>query len=180
MTSTPAITSSTRSTNSGTSREQDLAEPMVDSEHQRQFGIAKRDTLPRMCRECDVRFACNGECPKHRFLTTPDGETGLNYLCAGYKHFFHHIDPYMQFMSAELRAGRPPANIMRFVGPSASNRCRIKTAVQNCHSGVAKACHHVRRTRVSGCARVGIVGPGKQDGYAGLRRHAYATTMAGN
>jgi len=103
----------------GNIAEQDL-QPMVDSEQQRQFGFAKRDTLPRMCRECDVRFACNGECPKHRFLTTPDGETGLNYLCAGYKHFFHHIDPYMQFMSAELRAGRPPANIMRFVGPSAS------------------------------------------------------------
>jgi sulfatase maturation enzyme AslB (radical SAM superfamily) len=53
--------------------------------------------------------------PKHRFLKTPDGESGLNYLCAGYKHFFHHIDPYMQFMAAELRAGRPPANIMRMV-----------------------------------------------------------------
>lgn len=71
-----------------------------------------------MCRECDVRFACNGECPKHRFLTTPDGEPGLNYLCAGYKHFFQHIDTYMQFMAAELRARRPPANIMRIVGSS--------------------------------------------------------------
>jgi len=95
-----------------------LAE-MVASPQQKVFGTAKRDTLPRMCRECDVRFACNGECPKHRFLTTPSGEAGLNYLCAGYKHFFHHIDPYMQFMAAELRAGRPPANVMRFVGSSA-------------------------------------------------------------
>ena len=59
------------------------------------------------CRECSVRFACNGECPKHRFLKTPDGEPGLNYLCAGYKHFFNHIDPYMRFMAAEL-AGRAP------------------------------------------------------------------------
>jgi len=91
---------------------------MVDSEQQKKFGLDKRDSLPRMCRECDVRFACNGECPKHRFLKTPDGEAGLNYLCAGYKHFFHHIDPYLQFMAAELRAGRPPANIMRFVGSS--------------------------------------------------------------
>lgn len=89
---------------------------LVASEQQKQFGIAKRDTLPKMCRQCDVRFACNGECPKHRFATTPDGEFGLNYLCAGYKHFFRHIDPYMQFMAAELRAGRPPANIMRIVG----------------------------------------------------------------
>jgi uncharacterized protein len=68
-----------------------------------------------MCRECSVRFACNGECPKHRFLKTPDGEPGLNYLCAGYKHFFNHIDPYMRFMAAELRAGRAPANVMQIV-----------------------------------------------------------------
>lgn len=93
-------------------------EQMVGSEQQKKFGLNKQSSLPRMCRECDVRFACNGECPKHRFLTTPDGEPGLNYLCAGYKHFFHHIDPFMQFMAAELRADRPPANIMRFVGSS--------------------------------------------------------------
>ena len=89
---------------------------MTSSAQQKAFGLAKRDTLPRMCRQCDVRFACNGECPKHRFLTTPDGEPGLNYLCAGYKHFFHHIDPFMQFMASELRAGRPPANIMQILG----------------------------------------------------------------
>ena len=89
---------------------------MAGSQQQKKFGLDKQDSLPRMCRQCDVRFACNGECPKHRFLKTPDGEPGLNYLCAGYKHFFQHIDPYMQFMAAELRAGRPPANIMRIVG----------------------------------------------------------------
>jgi serine-type anaerobic sulfatase-maturating enzyme len=89
---------------------------MVGSEQQKKFGEDKRDTLPRMCRSCDVRFACNGECPKHRFLMTPDGEPGLNYLCAGYKHFFHHIDPYMQFMAAELRSHRAPANIMGILG----------------------------------------------------------------
>jgi uncharacterized protein len=94
-------------------------EQMTGSQQQKNFGLDKRDSLPRMCRECDVRFACNGECPKHRFITTPDGEPGLNYLCTGYKHFFHHIDPYMQFMATELRAGRPPANIMRIVGSSA-------------------------------------------------------------
>jgi uncharacterized protein len=91
-------------------------EQMTGSEQQRKFGLDKRDSLPRMCRTCDVRFACNGECPKHRFLNAPDGEPGLNYLCASYKHFFHHIDPHMRFMAAELRAGRPPAGIMRFVG----------------------------------------------------------------
>jgi len=88
---------------------------LVDSTQQRQFGDAKESTLPRYCRECDVRFACNGECPKHRFNTTPDGEPGLNYLCAGYKMFFHHIDPYMRFMAAELAAQRAPANVMRWV-----------------------------------------------------------------
>lgn len=94
-------------------------EQMAASEQQKSFGLDKLHSLPRMCRQCDVRFACNGECPKHRFLTTPDGEGGLNYLCAGYKHFFHHIHPYMNFMAAELSAGRPPANIMRIVGSSA-------------------------------------------------------------
>ena len=93
-------------------------EQITGSEQQKNFGMEKRNSLPRMCRACDVRFACNGECPKHRFLQTPDGEPGLNYLCAGYKHFFHHIDPYMQYMAAELRGGRAPANIMRIVGSS--------------------------------------------------------------
>ena len=91
-------------------------EQMTGSAQQEKFGRDKLDSLPRMCRQCDVRFACNGECPKHRFLKTPEGEAGLNYLCAGYKHFFHHIDPYMQFMAGELRAGRAPANIMRILG----------------------------------------------------------------
>ena len=85
---------------------------MVNSARQTAFGRDKLDTLPRYCRECDVRFACHGECPKHRFIRTPDGEEGLNYLCAGYKLFFSHIDPFMQFMAAELRAGRAPANVM--------------------------------------------------------------------
>ncbi|HET7103465.1 MAG TPA: anaerobic sulfatase maturase, partial [Terracidiphilus sp.] len=89
---------------------------LVTSAQQKKFGEDKRDSLPRMCRECEVRFACNGECPKHRFLTTPDGEPGLNYLCEGYKHFFKHINPYMNFMAEDLRAGRAPANIMQIVG----------------------------------------------------------------
>ncbi len=88
---------------------------LAGSEKQQKFGEAKESTLPRYCRECDVRFACNGECPKHRFLTTPDGEPGLNYLCAGYKMFFHHVDPAMRFMAAELAAQRAPANVMRWV-----------------------------------------------------------------
>ncbi len=101
----------------GNIMESGMAE-LVTSPQQKAFGQAKRDSLPRMCRECEVRFACNGECPKHRFVTTPDGEPGLNYLCAGYKHFFHHIDPYMRFMATELTEGRPPAGIMQFIGNS--------------------------------------------------------------
>jgi uncharacterized protein len=88
---------------------------LAGSAQQQEFGEAKESTLPRYCRECDVRFACNGECPKHRFISTPDGEPGLNYLCAGYKLFFHHVDPYMKFMADELRHQRPPANIMSWI-----------------------------------------------------------------
>ena len=88
---------------------------LVNSAQQRAFGLDKRDSLPRYCRECDVRFACNGECPKHRFISTPDGEPGLNYLCAGYKLFFQHVDPYMKFMANELRHQRPPANVMPWI-----------------------------------------------------------------
>jgi uncharacterized protein len=88
---------------------------MVGSIQQRQFGADKRGTLPRYCRECEVRFACNGECPKHRFARTPDGEGGLNYLCPAYKLFFNHVDPCMRFMAAELAAGRAPANVMKWL-----------------------------------------------------------------
>ncbi len=79
---------------------------LVTSEQQRQFGLAKRDSLPAYCRTCDVKFACHGECPKNRFLNTPDGEPGLNYLCAGYKSFFTHIDRPMRLMADLLRQGR--------------------------------------------------------------------------
>lgn len=85
---------------------------MVSSDFQRKFGRDKSDTLPRYCRECEVRFACHGECPKHRFIKTPDGEDGLNYLCAAYKKFFRHIDPHMRAMGELLRNGRPAADIM--------------------------------------------------------------------
>ena len=92
---------------------------MAGSEAQQQFGNDKRDTLPKYCRQCDVRFACNGECPKHRFLRTPDGEEGLNYLCAGYKMFFHHIDPYMRTMADLLRRQQPAGLIMQMLASRA-------------------------------------------------------------
>jgi len=103
----------------GNIMEQPLAS-MARSAQQSDFGLSKRDALPRYCRECEVRFACNGECPKHRFIRTPDGEAGLNYLCAGYKLFFNHIDPYMQFMARELDERRAPANVMQWRPPSAA------------------------------------------------------------
>ncbi|MEZ5122404.1 MAG: anaerobic sulfatase maturase [Solirubrobacterales bacterium] len=91
--------------------EQTLAE-MVTSPQQRQFGRDKHDTLPEYCRSCDVRFACHGGCPKDRFVSTPSGEPGLNYLCPGYKAFFAHIDEPMRAMADALRGGRAPAEIM--------------------------------------------------------------------
>ncbi len=85
---------------------------MASSDQQKKFGDDKRDALPTYCLKCPVRFACNGECPKHRFAKTPDGEEGLNYLCAGYKTFFQHIDLPLRFMADELKQKRPPANVM--------------------------------------------------------------------
>jgi len=92
---------------------------LVSSEQQRQFGLAKRDTLPRYCRECTVRFACHGECPKDRFISTPDGEPGLNYLCAGYKAFFTHIERPMGMMTALLQRGDAPARVMAILAAEA-------------------------------------------------------------
>lgn len=86
---------------------------LVDSPQQEAFGLAKSAGLPRYCRECPVRFACHGECPKHRFLQTPHGEPGLNYLCAGYRKFFTHIDAPMKTMAALLAMQRAPAEIMQ-------------------------------------------------------------------
>ncbi|MFZ0687509.1 MAG: anaerobic sulfatase-maturation protein [Terriglobales bacterium] len=85
---------------------------MATSEQQKQFGEAKSSTLPRKCLQCNVRFACNGECPKHRFTRTETGEPGLNYLCDAYKLFFQHVDPYMRYMAGRLQQGKAPADIM--------------------------------------------------------------------
>jgi len=103
---------------------------LVASDQQRKFGKDKLDTLPRYCRECEVRFACHGGCPKDRFIHTPDGEAGLNYLCAGYKLFFHHIDPYMRTMADLLRRGRYADEIMEtFAGeaPAAGAEKEVRT-----------------------------------------------------
>lgn len=88
---------------------------LVASPQQQKFGQDKRDTLPQYCLACDVRFACNGECPKNRFRHTPDGEPGLNYLCAGYKHFFHHIDRPVKIICELLRRGHPATGVMNIL-----------------------------------------------------------------
>ena len=112
---------------------------LAGAAQQVRFGEDKRDTLPRYCRACEFRFACNGECPKHRFTRTPEGEEGLNYLCAGYKAFFRHIDPYMKFMAEELRNERPPANVMDWVRAREESRASAAPAGRNdpcpCGSG---------------------------------------------
>jgi uncharacterized protein len=117
---------------------------LVTSEEQRQFGFAKRDTLPRYCRECSVRFACHGECPKNRFISTPDGEPGLNYLCAGYKAFFTHIDRPMRIMAELLRRGRYADEVMTIL--ESERHSRFSKAGRNdpcpCGSGQKfKRCH---------------------------------------
>jgi uncharacterized protein len=88
---------------------------LVASEQQRKFGNAKQDSLPRYCRECEVKFACNGECPRNRFIETPDGEPGLNYLCAGYKAFFNHIDRPMKLMMDLLLRRREAPDVMEIL-----------------------------------------------------------------
>ncbi|MCP4724423.1 MAG: anaerobic sulfatase maturase [bacterium] len=76
---------------------------LLESQSQRDFGQAKRDTLPRYCRECEVLDICNGECPKNRFIKTPDGKNGLNYLCEGYKRFFKHCQPFVRELASVWR-----------------------------------------------------------------------------
>jgi uncharacterized protein len=81
---------------------------MIFSEGQKKFGFAKRDDLPKQCRECKYRFACNGECPKNRLIRTRDGEPGLNYLCSGLQQFWQHIDGDMKDVLQRVeRAGTP-------------------------------------------------------------------------
>lgn len=86
---------------------------LANSERQVKFGNDKFDTLPQYCLKCEVRFACQGECPKNRFIKAPDGEPGLNYLCEGYKAFFQHIDYPMRYMVQKLRLNQAPSDIVK-------------------------------------------------------------------
>jgi len=95
----------------GNIHEAPIAE-LVNCEQQREFGRQKETLLTQYCRQCEVRFACNGECPKNRFVKAPDGEAGLSYLCAGYREFFRCAAPAMRMMAEELKEGRAAANVM--------------------------------------------------------------------
>ena len=113
---------------------------LVASPAQQAFGNAKLDTLPQYCLDCNVRFACNGGCPKDRFATTPDGEPGLHYLCAGYKAFFSHVDTPMRFMADRLRAGQDATALRDWYaaadaqrGPDGPCTCGSRRTLRSCH-----------------------------------------------
>ena len=88
---------------------------MLYGEQQQEFSRLKHSSLPRQCKECDMEFACHGECPKNSFMKDKYGDSGLNYLCPGYYHYYQHVAPYMDYMKQELMSQRPPSNIMKVV-----------------------------------------------------------------
>jgi uncharacterized protein len=120
---------------------------LVASEKQRKFGRDKCDTLPRACRECEVLHICNGECPKNRFIETPGGEPGLNYLCEGYKAFFKHADKPMRIMADLIRQGKTADGVMKILQQEEKRQDRIQNKVGRnepcyCGSGIKfKKCH---------------------------------------
>jgi uncharacterized protein len=120
---------------------------MVGSDRQRAFGAAKRDSLPQMCLDCDVRFACHGECPKNRFVMTPEGDPGINYLCAGYMAFFRHIDRPARIIARLVKTGRQASEVVPLmVQLDASLATALAAAGRNdpcpCGSGrKTKVCH---------------------------------------
>ena len=131
---------------------------LVDSSRQRAFGQDKLDRLPRYCRACEVLFACCGECPRNRFVETPDGEPGLNYLCAGYRQFFNHIDEPMRVMAGLLGQERPALEVMEWY---AARDAAFRTAAAKfgrndpcpCGSGrKSKHCHGQSDGQTRGCA----------------------------
>ncbi len=120
---------------------------MAGSKQQRTFGLNKAETLPRYCRECEVLFACHGECPRNRFIATPDGEVGLNYLCVGYKAFFNHIDWSIEVLSQLIKQGVDAKNVMQVMQrEDAKKDAKMAQVGRNapcpCGSGLKfKKCH---------------------------------------
>lgn len=132
-----------------------LEKPLVDmgkSQAQFDFGLRKRNSLPRQCLHCDVLFTCNGECPKHRIALDDNGESGLNYLCEGYKMFYHHVAPYMDFMARELQNRRAPANVMQWI------RNRESRVVKSAIPGRNEPCPCGSRKKYKNCCGKGLQG----------------------
>jgi uncharacterized protein len=126
----------------GNIMEKPLAE-IVASEKQRKFGLDKHDTLPQYCRKCEFIHICNGECPKNRFIKTPDGQDGLNYLCPSYKAFFRHADHPMRIMAELIQSGKTADGVIKVL---ANENVRAGVVGRNdpcpCGSGVKfKRCH---------------------------------------
>jgi uncharacterized protein len=116
---------------------------LADSPKQLKFGRDKWDCLPGYCRRCDFLFACHGECPRNRFIETPEGEEGLNYLCQGYRSFFEHADPGMKIMAELIRSGRSAGDIMSV--PAFGKARKGRNVPCSCGSGLkAKHCHGER------------------------------------
>ncbi|WP_048158879.1 anaerobic sulfatase maturase [Methanosarcina sp. WWM596] len=129
----------------GNIMEKEIVE-LATSEKQYRFGQDKRETLPQACRECEVLFACQGECPKNRFLTTRDGEQGLNYLCEGWKAFFRHIDFPMQIMAGLIRRGYPAPEVMRVLALEDAFARAGRNDPCPCGSGLKfKRCHGLKK-----------------------------------
>jgi uncharacterized protein len=126
---------------------QTLMTELAGSDRQKKFGRDKLDRLPRYCRDCEVRFACHGECPKNRFLTTPDGEPGLNYLCAGYKSFFNHADRSLKILAGLIQRRLPATKIMDLLAQEEAQQTKVfdkigRNAPCPCGSGLKfKKCH---------------------------------------
>jgi uncharacterized protein len=123
-------------------------ETLVASDQQRAFGEAKSSTLPEYCRKCEFLFTCHGECPKNRVLLTPDGEPGLNWLCAGLKAFYAHTQSPMQIMAELLKRGRYAGEIMPMLAKEAA-AAFVRTGRNDpcpCGSGKKfKRCHGATR-----------------------------------
>lgn len=110
---------------------------LADLPVQRQFGSDKQALLPETCRQCQWKFACNGGCPKHRFMPSPDnGGERLNYFCQSHKMFFAHAAPHFDTMAQLIRMGEPPARIMQMLPQSAATRIHTaRNAPCPCGSG---------------------------------------------
>ena len=99
---------------------------IINLPFQRKFGEDKKDTLPPYCLDCEVRFVCNGGCPKNRFIDTPNGDPGLNYLCEGYKMFFNHIDAPMKLMAVALENGQTADSIIPIMQKQKTRNARSR------------------------------------------------------